>query len=76
MFIRFLSFPQLFDKMRANKPEFLEKVCPVRGDITMEGLGLSEEDEEKLAAEVHVVFHAAATINFQVSFLHALQKYW
>ncbi|KAF2367620.1 Male sterility NAD-binding [Trinorchestia longiramus] len=56
---------KLFDKLKANRPEFLDKLYPVRGDITMEGLGLSEEDEAKLAAEVHVVFHVAATINFQ-----------
>lgn len=64
---------QLFDKLKANRPEFLTKVQPVKGDITMEGLGLSDEDETRLAEEVQIVFHAAATINFQVTvtlFLH------
>lgn len=32
----------------------------------MEGLGLSDEDEDTLAKEVSIVFHVAATINFQV----------
>ncbi|MCL4123541.1 UNVERIFIED_CONTAM: hypothetical protein GTU68_018389 [Idotea baltica] len=31
----------------------------------MEGLGISDEDEARLAEEISVVFHAAATINFQ-----------
>lgn len=56
---------KLFDKLKANRPEFLAKVFPVKGDITMEGLGLSDEDEKRLADEVHIIFHAAATINFQ-----------
>ena len=56
----------MFDNLKASCPEVLQKVVAVRGDITMEGLGLSDDDEAKLAEEVSVVFHAAATINFQV----------
>lgn len=58
---------QLFDKIKESQPEVLQKVFAVKGDITMEGLGLSDEDEARLADEVNVLFHAAATINFTVS---------
>ncbi|KAK8730545.1 hypothetical protein OTU49_008058 [Cherax quadricarinatus] len=54
----------LFDKIKESQPEVIQKVFAVKGDITMEGLGLSDEDEARLANEVHIVFHAAATINF------------
>lgn len=64
----FSPFPlQLFDKIKESQPEVLQKVFAVKGDITMEGLGLSDEDEARLADEVNVLFHAAATINFTVS---------
>ncbi|XP_042877449.1 putative fatty acyl-CoA reductase CG5065 [Penaeus japonicus] len=55
---------KLFDKIKESQPEVLQKVFAVKGDITMEGLGLSDEDEARLADEVNVLFHAAATINF------------
>ncbi|XP_042223958.1 putative fatty acyl-CoA reductase CG5065 isoform X2 [Homarus americanus] len=55
---------KLFDKIKESQPEVIQKVFAVKGDITMEGLGLSDEDEARLANEVHIVFHAAATINF------------
>ena len=60
---------QLFDNIKATQPEVLKKVKPVKGDITMEGLGLSDSDEAMLAREISIVFHAAATINFQVCIL-------
>lgn len=56
---------QMFDNVRTEQPEMLQKIVPVKGDITMEGLGLSDEDEARLAEEVEVIFHCAATINFQ-----------
>ena len=58
---------QLFDKLRDYRPEYLQKVVPVNGDITMEGLGIADYDEKRLADEVQIIFHAAATINFQVT---------
>ena len=57
---------QLFDNIKSTMPDALQKVVPVKGDITLEGLGLSDEDEAMLAEETSIVFHAAATINFQV----------
>ncbi|XP_050689457.1 putative fatty acyl-CoA reductase CG5065 isoform X1 [Eriocheir sinensis] len=55
----------LFDGIKKTQPEVIQKVFAVRGDITMEGLGISDEDEARLVEEVNIVFHAAATINFQ-----------
>ncbi|XP_066944625.1 putative fatty acyl-CoA reductase CG5065 isoform X1 [Macrobrachium rosenbergii] len=54
----------LFDRIKQTQPEVLQKVFAVKGDITMEGLGLTDEDEARLSEEVQILFHAAATINF------------
>ena len=38
------------------------RVEAIAGDITEEKLGISKEQEELLAEEVHAVFHSAATV--------------
>eukprot|EP00756_Hemistasia_phaeocysticola_P022602 Hpha_TRINITY_DN15844_c1_g4::TRINITY_DN15844_c1_g4_i1::g.187196::m.187196/K13356/FAR; alcohol-forming fatty acyl-CoA reductase len=59
-----------FDRLRSEKGVegvealFKEKVRAVRGNLTEENLGLSPEDAKELAEKVEVVFHLAATINF------------
>lgn len=55
----------LFAKIMESKPEMMEKLVPVYGDILSVDLGLSAEDLEKLFVEVNVVFHLAATVNFE-----------
>ena len=37
---------------------------PVMGDILEPGLGLSEEDLDHVLSDTHIVFHSAATVNF------------
>jgi len=64
---------KLFDKLKTIRPDFLKKVLPVQGDITLSELGLSPEDQETLRNEVNIVFHAAATINFQEPLPVAIQ---
>ena len=54
----------MFDTLRSNQPEVLDKVVPVVGDIAGPGLGLGEEDLQLLVENVEVVFHLAATIRF------------
>lgn len=50
--------------MKKDNPKSLEKIVLVKGDITYEGLGLSNEDRAELAQNVSVVFHCAATVKF------------
>lgn len=56
---------KLFDRLKASHPEFMEKVVPIEGDITLDNLGLSEENIQRLVEDVNIIFHLAATINFQ-----------
>lgn len=53
---------QIF-KFRTN-PEVLNVLVPIHGDITVQGLGISEEWRKILMQEVDVVIHSAATVKF------------
>lgn len=44
----------------------------VTGDVSLPGLGLSSEDRARLVRDVQVVFHAAATINFNAALATAV----
>lgn len=51
-----------FDELRERN--LLSKLYAVEGDVTMPGLGLSEENEAEIVRRVSVIFHSAATVNF------------
>lgn len=42
----------------------LSKVKIISGDITLDNLGMSQEDINTLTEDVTVVFHSAATVKF------------
>lgn len=45
-------------------PGALDKIRPVKGDVTLLNLGLSPEDRNMLIERVNIVFHSAATVRF------------
>ncbi|CAL7951758.1 unnamed protein product [Xylocopa violacea] len=53
-----------FDKIRARNPSILNKIYPVKGDVTLPNLGISPEDRMMLQQRVNIVFHSAATVRF------------
>ncbi|XP_022082827.1 fatty acyl-CoA reductase 1-like isoform X2 [Acanthaster planci] len=55
---------KLFDKIREESPELLDKLVTIEGDIMEPNLGISEEDVARLQEEVHIVYHSAATVRF------------
>ena len=55
---------QLFDTVRAQDPNFEDKVVAMEGDILYPCLGLRDSDIETLTNEVSIVFHSAATVRF------------
>lgn len=63
--VRLESFKNnvFFGPLRSQKPQELNKLQAVKGDISVEGLGLSGEDLH-LMENVSFVIHCAATINF------------
>lgn len=54
----------MFLRIKHERPKFFHKISAISGDISLPGLGMSPEDRQKLAAEVNIVFHGAATVKF------------
>ncbi|XP_049777360.1 fatty acyl-CoA reductase wat-like [Schistocerca cancellata] len=54
----------LFDQVRSRVAKLEERLAPVEGDCALPGLGLREQDRAALLAQVHVVFHVAASVRF------------
>ena len=48
------------------------KVSPIAGDLTKNGLGLSQKDQETILNEVNVIINSAASVNFDDPILDAL----
>lgn len=54
----------VFSKLKEKSDKFHSKVIPIAGDVSSQGLGISLYDRQLLQREVDVVFHVAATVNF------------
>ena len=63
---------QVFDRIRTECPNVLNKIVSVHGDVSATDLGLSKEDKQRVVTEVNVVFHAAATVRFNESIKSAV----
>ncbi|XP_059482071.1 putative fatty acyl-CoA reductase CG5065 [Neocloeon triangulifer] len=63
----------VFDRVRQEQPQNLSKVHLICGDVTEDGLGISQEDRKLLSEKVDVVFHSAATVKFVEPIEVALQ---
>jgi fatty acyl-CoA reductase len=51
--------------LRKERPDALQKVLPIQGDILLEELGLTPANKARLQEEVSVVFHCAATLKLE-----------
>ncbi|XP_075988907.1 putative fatty acyl-CoA reductase CG5065 [Anticarsia gemmatalis] len=58
-----LKQSQVFDVIRQQCPQRLDKLCIVAGDVTKPKLGMSRDAIQELS-QVSVVFHSAATLKF------------
>ncbi|CAH3872274.1 unnamed protein product [Pieris brassicae] len=54
----------VFSRVYREKAKFCDKIEPVVGDVSQDGLGISPEDRVTLINEVSYVFHSAASIKF------------
>ncbi|XP_060830891.1 putative fatty acyl-CoA reductase CG5065 [Bombus pascuorum] len=50
--------------IKAKNPSLFSRVYPVKGDVSLPDLGLSQQDRSLLLEKVNIVFHAAATVRF------------
>ncbi|XP_015432138.1 PREDICTED: putative fatty acyl-CoA reductase CG8306 [Dufourea novaeangliae] len=61
-----LKTNSVFNKMKEeNKSDLLKKLIPVAGDVGEDNLGLSPADKLTLIDTVQVVFHSAASLDFE-----------
>lgn len=63
----------LYDTLRKEVPEFIEKIGIIEGDMAELKLGISDEDRTKLINEVDFIFHGAATVRFDESLQTAVK---
>jgi fatty acyl-CoA reductase len=69
------SFTQRFDDMISKSSGLfknidsrsLQKLIPIEGDITADGLGLKKIDRNTIIDNVSMVFHSAADVTFDTS---------
>jgi alcohol-forming fatty acyl-CoA reductase len=61
--IKAMTQVMLFDQLRKENPDAIEKIHAIEGDAMQLNLGISDADREKLKL-CSVVFHAAASVRF------------
>ncbi|XP_035219500.1 putative fatty acyl-CoA reductase CG5065 [Stegodyphus dumicola] len=55
---------KVFDRLKKEKPEAIQKVIGITGDLSLPQLGVSPADLAAMAKNVSIVFHSAATVKF------------
>lgn len=63
----------LFERIISKKPDLMMKVKPVYGDICSIDLGLSNDDLHLVISQTNIVFHMAATVNFEAPLKSAVE---
>ena len=66
-------FTQVFDNLRRDSPELLNKLVPIAGDMSLPSLGVSPSDIKILRDNVSIVFHSAATVKFDETLKSAVE---
>ncbi|GMR60419.1 hypothetical protein PMAYCL1PPCAC_30614, partial [Pristionchus mayeri] len=64
---------EIFNRTREDCPGAIAKVTPVEGDITIDDMGLSEENLKRVLEETSVVIHCAATVRFNDTLKSAIE---
>lgn len=63
----------MFHRIRKLKPGVIKKLVPIQGDVTLENLGLSDDQGKCLLEEVNIVFHCAATLRLEAKLKDAIE---
>ncbi|XP_011498955.1 PREDICTED: putative fatty acyl-CoA reductase CG5065 [Ceratosolen solmsi marchali] len=62
--LRHMLTSPIFMRLRETRPKALEKLIPIQGDISAEGLGLPSVERRVLIERVSIIFHVAASVRF------------
>jgi len=57
----------MFKRINNEKPEVMQKIVPVFGDIQKENCGLNDEHLRKVIEESELVFHMAASLKLEAT---------
>lgn len=60
--------------MRKQRPEVIKKVIPLVGDISLNDLGLTDEQRECLINETQIVFNLAAAVRLEAKLKDAVES--
>uniref|UniRef100_A0A0K8SMN4 Fatty acyl-CoA reductase n=2 Tax=Lygus hesperus TaxID=30085 RepID=A0A0K8SMN4_LYGHE len=63
----------LFDKLKSEQPNALEKVVAIEGESTADQFGISEENQQELIENINIVYHVAASVRFTEELISAIQ---
>lgn len=55
---------KLFDRLRNEKPDFMDRIKVIDGNLGEPSMGITTADREWLIENVNFIFHCAATIKF------------
>lgn len=73
-YICILNILQVFEKLREDgKSDCFNKLFAISGDVGDENLGLSSEDRLTLVEHVNIIFHSAATLDFEGTLKAAIE---
>lgn len=61
------------ERLRSAQPNAFNKVVLLNGDVNTENLGLESTAINKLATEVDIVFHLAATLKLEANLKDAIE---
>jgi len=64
---------KIFDTLRNERPGFASQLVAVRGDVTLDNLGMTQEDRSLIQKRVSVVFHCAANVRFDQKLKNAVK---
>jgi len=68
----FIRIKRSFKSTQAFDDFIKEKIIPIQGDLTIDGLGISPEDKSQLIENLDVIINSAASVRFDDPLLEAL----
>lgn len=60
----------MFKRVLEEKPEVMQKIYPVWGEITQPNLGLSDDHLDRVIQKSQIVFHFAASLKLEATMRH------
>lgn len=63
----------MFQRLRSEKPEMMKKVVALDGDVGIDNLGLTEQQQNLLMSEIDIVYHFAATLRLESKLKGAIE---